>query len=152
MQVDSGFGDKRVRIEMVALIDVVFLLLVFFIYAMLSMNVFRGLELNLPKAKGQVQRDAIVVTLDRDNRLIADDRVMESTQIVSWAMAEHSRTGLPVMIRGDREANLGVALELLAELQEAGLEAVSFQVDNSQEASTPRGPTGTPEGVKAGAP
>jgi biopolymer transport protein ExbD len=152
MQVDSGFGRKRARIEMVALIDVVFLLLVFFIYAMLSMTVFRGLELNLPKAEGRVQREAIVVTLDRDNRLIANGRVMESIQLVSWAMAEHSRTGLPVMIRGDRKANLGVALELLAELQDAGLEAVSFQVDNSKEASSPRGPTGTPEGVKGGAP
>jgi biopolymer transport protein ExbD len=45
-------------------------------------------------------------------------------------MAEHRRTDLPVLIRGDREADFGIALELLAALQEAGLEAVSFQVDN----------------------
>jgi biopolymer transport protein ExbD len=152
MQVDSGFERKRARIEMIALIDVVFLLLVFFIYAMLSMTVLRGLELSLPEAEGQVQQDAIVVTLDRDNRLIVNGRVMESTQIVSWAMAEHSRTGLPVLIRGDRKANLGVALELLAELQEAGLEAVSFQVENSKNTSSPQEATGMTEGVKAGTP
>ena len=152
MQVDSGFGRKRARIEMVALIDVVFLLLVFFIYAMLSMTVLRGLELSLPKAEGRVQREAIVVTLDRDNRLIANKRVMESAQIVSWAMAEHSRTGLPVMIRGDREANLGVALELLAELQEEGLETVSFQVESSSHAARADPETDTPPGPKAGAP
>jgi biopolymer transport protein ExbD len=152
MQVDSGFERKRARIEMIALIDVVFLLLVFFIYAMLSMTVLRGLELSLPEAEGQVQQDAIVVTLDRDNRLIVNGRVMESTQIVSWAMAEHSRTGLPVLIRGDRKANLGVAVELLAELQEAGLEAVSFQVENSKNTSSPQEATGMTEGVKAGTP
>ncbi|MBN2552406.1 MAG: biopolymer transporter ExbD [Spirochaetales bacterium] len=132
MQVDSGFGRRRARIEMIALIDVVFLLLVFFIYAMLSMTVFRGLELDLPRAEGVFQPETIVVTLDRDNRLIAEDRVMESSRIVSWAMAEHSRTGSPVLIRGDREADLGVALGLLAELQEAGLEAVSFQVEEER--------------------
>ena len=152
MQVDSGFERKRARIEMIALIDVVFLLLVFFIYAMLSMTVLRGLELSLPKAEGRVQRETILVTLDRDNRLIVNGRVMESTQLVSWAMAEHSRTGLPVLIRGDRKANLGVALELLAALQEAGLEAVSFQVDNSKEAPSPQEQTSPPEGMKAGAP
>jgi biopolymer transport protein ExbD len=109
---------------------VVFLLLVFFIYAMLSMTVFRGLELNLPRAEGRVQRDAVVVILDRDNRLTVEGRNMEADQIVAWAMAEHRRTDLPVLIRGDREADFGIALELLAALQEAGLEAVSFQVDN----------------------
>jgi biopolymer transport protein ExbD len=130
MVVDSGFGRKRARIEMIALIDVVFLLLVFFIYAMLSMTVFRGLELNLPRAEGRIQRDAVVVILDRDNRLTVEGRNMEADQIVAWAMAEHRRTDLPVLIRGDREADFGIALELLAALQEAGLEAVSFQVDN----------------------
>jgi biopolymer transport protein ExbD len=131
MQVDSGLGRKRARIEMIPLIDVVFLLLVFFIYAMLSMTVFRGLDLQLPRAKGRVQPQAVVISLDRDNRLSAEQRVMQPAQVVSWALAEHERSGLPVLIRGDRQADFGVALELLAALQEAGLEAVSFQVQAS---------------------
>ena len=130
MLVDSGFGRRRARIEMIALIDVVFLLLVFFIYAMLSMTVFRGLELNLPRAEGSIQRNAIVVILDRENHLSAEGSILEADQIVTWAITEHRRTDLPVLIRGDREADLGIALELLAALREAGLEAVSFQVEN----------------------
>ena len=129
MQVDSGFGSRRARIEMVALIDVVFLLLVFFIYAMLSMTVFRGLELNLPRGEGKPQAEAVVVTLDRDNRFFAAGRPLEPEQAAAWVMSEHARSGLPVLIRGDRKADFGVALELLADLQAAGLEAVSFQVD-----------------------
>ncbi|MEE4137168.1 MAG: biopolymer transporter ExbD [Desulforhopalus sp.] len=39
---------KPARVEMLPLIDVVFLLLVFFIYAMLSMSIHRGLHLELP--------------------------------------------------------------------------------------------------------
>ncbi len=41
---------KAARIEMMPLIDIVFLLLVFFIYAMLSMAVHRGLQLDLPES------------------------------------------------------------------------------------------------------
>jgi biopolymer transport protein ExbD len=58
---------------------------------------------------------------------------MEADRLVAWAMAEHTRTNLPVLIRGDRESDFGVALELLAALQEAGLERVSFQVENPAE-------------------
>jgi len=42
--------SKPARIEMLPLIDIVFLLLVFFIYAMLSMAVHRGMELDLPES------------------------------------------------------------------------------------------------------
>lgn len=138
MLVDSGFGRRRARIEMIALIDVVFLLLVFFIYAMLSMTVFRGLELNLPRAEGSIQRNAIVVILDRENRLSAEGSILEADQIVVWAITEHRRTDLPVLIRGDREADLGIALELLAALRKAGLEAVSFQVENPLGGASPQ--------------
>ena len=40
--------SRRARIEMLPLIDIVFLLLVFFIYAMLSMAVHRSLPVSLP--------------------------------------------------------------------------------------------------------
>ncbi|MBW1898638.1 MAG: biopolymer transporter ExbD, partial [Deltaproteobacteria bacterium] len=39
---------RKARIEMLPLIDIVFLLLVFFIYAMLSMAVHHGLPIDLP--------------------------------------------------------------------------------------------------------
>ena len=41
---------KKARIEMLPLIDIVFLLLVFFIYTMLSMAVHRGLPVVLPNS------------------------------------------------------------------------------------------------------
>ncbi len=49
MKVPSNYlGIKKPRIEMLPLIDIVFLLLVFFIYAMLSMAVHRSLPVSLP--------------------------------------------------------------------------------------------------------
>ena len=50
---------KRARIEMIPLIDVVFLLLIFFIYTMLSMTIHKGIPVLLPKAKtGLIEREA----------------------------------------------------------------------------------------------
>ena len=49
MKVPSTYlGIKKPRIEMLPLIDIVFLLLIFFIFAMLSMAVHRSLPVSLP--------------------------------------------------------------------------------------------------------
>lgn len=49
MKINRPLG-RQARIEMLPIIDIVFLLLVFFIYAMLSMVVQRGLQLDLPQS------------------------------------------------------------------------------------------------------
>lgn len=46
---------KTARIEMMPIIDIVFLLLVFFIYAMLSMAVHQGMVLDLPESSTATQ-------------------------------------------------------------------------------------------------
>jgi len=130
MQVASGYEGKRARIEMIALLDVVFLLLVFFIYTMLSLTVHSGLEIVLPEAEAEIQQEQpILIVLDRENRLLAAEQYLSQEQCVAWVMTEYFRQRRPVLIRGDREADLGVALELLSLLRQAGLGSVSFQVE-----------------------
>lgn len=49
------------RVEMLPLIDIVFLLLIFFIYAMISMAVHRGLDLDLPESStAQPSKDELL--------------------------------------------------------------------------------------------
>jgi biopolymer transport protein ExbD len=61
---------RRARIEIVPMIDVVFFLLVFFMMASLSMAVYGGLPVNLPRAAtGQMSAaETASVTVDRDGR------------------------------------------------------------------------------------
>ncbi len=130
MKAESGYEGRRARIEMIALLDVVFLLLVFFIYTMLSLTVHRGLEIVLPEAEGDIQREQpILIVLDRENRLLAAEQYLSQEQCVAWVMTEYSRQRRPVLIQGHREADLGVALELLSLLRQAGLGSVNFQVE-----------------------
>ena len=73
MKVNIKTG-KRPRIEMLPLIDIVFLLLVFFIYAMLSMAVHKGLPVTLPSsATAETTRTAPVsITLKADGSIFLD--------------------------------------------------------------------------------
>jgi biopolymer transport protein ExbD len=126
VKVSTGFEGKKPRIEMIALIDVVFLLLVFFIYAMLSMTVQRGVEVRLPRIEGTKQKQSLIITLDSRNRFYLGERPVGLEELKSLLAAEDS--ALPVLIRGDAGADLGVALGLLEALRDMGRDAVSFQV------------------------
>ena len=63
----SSKVKQQARIEMLPLIDIVFLLLVFFIYAMLSMSVHGGRQVDLPTSKmaGKTPDEPITVTLEK---------------------------------------------------------------------------------------
>ena len=125
----TGYENRRARIEIVPLIDVVFLLLVFFIYAMLSMTVYRGLRVSLPRAAGETENmESLVVAISEDNTLWIDKEPVDMAEAVRRVSAPVAGDPPPVLISGDRQADLGVSIELLSALRQAGVESVSFQV------------------------
>jgi biopolymer transport protein ExbD len=76
MKIPRGYlGVKKPRIEMLPLIDIVFLLLVFFIYAMLSMAVHHSLPVSLPvsSAAGIDTELSITIAVRRNGEIFLDD-------------------------------------------------------------------------------
>lgn len=55
--------SAKTRIEMLPLLDVVFLLLVFFVYAMMIMTVHRGMKLDLPQSSTASTDTASILAL-----------------------------------------------------------------------------------------
>ena len=130
---------RGVRLELTPLLDVMFLVLVFFIYSVFDMALHRGVKVDLPGAKGVEERgDRIVITILPDDSLQLDgvplsrgaliDRV--SAILASSAGAEERPA---VIVSGDRAASLGTGISLLAELKDLGVGRVSFQVSGTAE-------------------
>ena len=127
---ESPFLKREARVELVSLMDVMFLVLVFFVYSIFDMAVHRGLKVDLPAAAGVHERgERIVVTIDAQDAfqlngrpLPQDDLVAEVRRLVAL------RRETPVLISGDRKASLGAGIGLLARLKAAGVEKASFQV------------------------
>ncbi|OVE73880.1 hypothetical protein BVX94_02500 [bacterium B17] len=118
---------------MMPLIDVVFLLLVFFIYAMLSMTMHRGLRVALPSGAGiNEDREILVITIAVDNSISIDGEPFSMEEAVVAAAARVKAGAERVMLSGDKGSDLGVSIELLSSLRKAGVEAVSFQVQKEQ--------------------
>lgn len=123
---------RRVRIEMVPLIDTVFLLLVFFIYAMLSMSVHRGIKVDLPRAgnpRAELEQH-VVVTINEDGTLFVNREPVSEVELV--AAVEEALKSAPsrfVMIDGDKSAELGVGVRVLERLSNIGDIRVAFGVE-----------------------
>jgi biopolymer transport protein ExbD len=131
MRLSSGYEVKKARVEMLPLIDVVFLLLVFFIYAMVSMVVHRGIKVELPTAGSSSleKNDYISITIDAGNVIFLNAEPVEPGRIASRVLALCGGEAKPVFIEGDAKADLGLAIELLDDLKQAGVEEVSFSCE-----------------------
>jgi len=130
MKFKTGYENRKARVEMLPLIDVVFLLLVFFIYAMISMVVHHGLNVDLPKA-GHTQldpRDYLNITITADNRILfgETETTLEALLPLVTARLDEKGPDTPLYIEGDQSADLGIAVTILDRLQRAGIEKVSF--------------------------
>jgi len=121
---------KGARIELIPLIDIIFLLLVFFIYSMLSMVVYRGIPVVLPAAdtieaeKGQV----VNVTIDETGSVFVDKELTPRHDLLSRLKREQQ--GFPektAIISGHGESPYRVFVDVLDKVRVAGFERVSME-------------------------
>jgi biopolymer transport protein ExbD len=130
-------GGKRrrgARLEMTSLMDVMFLVLVFFIYCIFDMAVHKGLKVDLPNAAGADEKgERIVVTIKADDTMQLNGMPMSREEVISRVKElNRVKMNLPVLISGDRRSSLGVGIELLSALKAAGVEKASFQVSGER--------------------
>lgn len=125
---------RGVRLEMTSLMDVMFLVLVFFIYCIFDMSVHKGLKVDLPAADGSMERgERIVVTIAADDSMRFNGMPMTRDEIVGrFKELKGVKMDFPILISGDRKSSLGTGIELLSELKAAGFEKVTFQVDGDK--------------------
>ncbi len=136
MKLSSGYEHRRARIEMLPLIDVVFLLLVFFIYVMLSMVLHRGMAVSLPEADSSVTdtREYVAVTIKDDNRLFVNQEETPMDAVAARVLALlETDADIPVYVEGDQKSHLGIAIGVLDRLRGAGIRDVHFSTTESTE-------------------
>lgn len=122
------------RMELTSLMDVMFLVLVFFIYCICEMTLHRGLKVELPSAAGEKEPgERVVVTILADDRMQLNGIELDRDELVARVTAlMEADVKLPVLVSGDRKASLGAGIELLEKLKKLGVEKISFQVSGER--------------------
>lgn len=133
MRLSSGYEDRKARMEMISLMDVMFLILVFFVYSIFSMTVHRGLKVDLPASKGSPEKgEQTIITLAADNTLSLNKTPMPFDDLVLATVKIWREKSSPVLISADKAASLGTGIELLGKLKNGGVERVAFQVSGQE--------------------
>ena len=130
MQIKSGYEDKPARLEIVPLMDAIFLLLVFFVYATLSMIVHKGVKVQLPTGTTAVvdKQDYVSVAITADNTIFVNQRpATMDTLVAAVRNAQAGDNQQTVYISGDERSGFGTAFRVLDKLRAAGISKVSFE-------------------------
>ena len=118
-------------IQMAPLIDIVFLTLVFFMVTSVYATLESEIDIKLPTATtaelNDRMRGEIFINLHEDGTIVINRREVsiEELQSILIRVAE-SFPGGSVIMRGDREANLGTAIAVLDACRKADIQNISF--------------------------
>jgi biopolymer transport protein ExbD len=139
-----------IRIDMTPMVDVAFLLLIFF----MSTTQFRAPELvavELPDSRSEIhvpETGVIVLTVNRDGRVFisteqaTDTQELEPGALVDAIVAWRSRNpGAVVVLKGDKNAGFGVVSDVMDALAESKTNRFNLMTDLSR-----RSPADEPNG------
>ncbi len=130
LNITAARRGKKVttEINMAPLIDMVFILLIFFIVNT-SFVKETGIEVTRPTAAtAMVQNKAtILIAIDQENRIFMDHREIDPRAVranVERALAENPEGGIVVV--ADKASNTGIAIQVMDGCRMAGAQNVSL--------------------------
>ena len=110
----------RIELDITPLIDVLFMLIIFFV---LTANFLQGrIEVDLPagEAASDVEESSLLLTVRRDGSVLWEGREREAGEIAALA-AEAAAEKREILIAGDREAPYGSVARVLEILRREGV-------------------------------
>ncbi len=131
MKIQSKDPAAELALNLAPMIDVVFLLLIFFMVATTFAEKEKQIDLDLPTAEsGEVAADAvdeIVVNVLGDGSTQIDGETVDRERMREiFARAARSNPETPVTIRGDRIAQLQIVTDVMDVCRIAGLSDIGI--------------------------
>lgn len=120
--------DADAHVEMLPLIDVVFLVLAAFVYASTFLAPRTGLTVALPPStQGEPHSGlATIVTIRKDGSMFLGERRIDPAGLERQLSAEHDRAKSEgLVVNGDRRARIGLLIEVMDAAREAGFDRLT---------------------------
>ena len=124
------FERRGGRLEMTPLMDLMFTLLVFFIYSMLSMTVHHGVPLTLPEAKSSAveRHQNIQISITKTGHIFVNKREVALTELAGEILAAREKDkGITVLVSGDGAVSYERIMEVLDTLRTHGISDVVLE-------------------------
>lgn len=116
--------DKTPELMISPMIDLIFLLLAFFIISTMYMTEVRTISIELPNAESAevVHKSSSLVSVKKDGTYWLDEKKMPLDRLVEEVKARSgANPGYSVVIRGEKEARYNDVIRVLDACKSAGL-------------------------------
>ena len=119
--------DRGVDINMSPLIDVVFLLLIFFVVTTVFVEE-TGVDVQKPVATSakDLDKTSIMFALTQDGEIVYGGRAISLNAVRGIVSQQRHRHDVPVIVMGDTRAQMGILVDLIDECKLAGAKQVSI--------------------------
>jgi biopolymer transport protein ExbD len=135
MKIRSPLPRKRLRLEIIPLIDIMFFLLASFMMVSLQMQKVRALKASLPTATmatSNAKPDIINLTVEKDGQMRLEDQPISLADMYTTLTNRcHVNPNVPVYLHGDRQATHGSIVFALDFVKRSGIQRVAIAVDNT---------------------
>lgn len=124
----SGKYAKRAHIDLTPLVDLVFLLVIFFMVSS-TIGIQSAIHLNLPLAEKTTlaQDSAFIISVDESNAIYFNDTPVSAENLIS-TISEKKETLLQkkILIRGDKQANYETIILIMDSLNKSGISSFTL--------------------------
>lgn len=132
MKISSPLLERKARIEIIPLIDIMFFLLAAFMLASLTLIRLKSIKMDLPtatQATRDFKPDIVNIAVDRQGNIYVEKRLVSTVELRAYLSNKfHLNTNLPVYISGDRRATHGDVIRVLDLVRREGIQKVSFAI------------------------
>ena len=119
---------KEAAFDLMPLIDVVFLLIIFFMLTTSFRTIFQGIKVDLPTTTTKQERieQNIIITITKDNVLYLDKARVTTSKLVSLLKKKLGEKKGLVMINADKLVRHGKVVEIMDLAKQAGADRVGI--------------------------
>lgn len=117
------------KIELIPLLDVFFLILIFFFYSIFHLVEEKGIPVNLTSASSATtqQKSDLLIVIDRDGNFFLDGNAISADEINGRFSTLDKKS--KIMIRSDQDSPVGASIKILNLAREKGIQQISLQTD-----------------------
>jgi biopolymer transport protein ExbD len=127
-------SHRPAKVQIIPLIDVMFLLLCFFVYATVNMVVQQGIYVDLASSGTseslEKKTETIIVSVNEEGEYYLNKKSMNQKRLMKeLKRIKESKANTTVVVNADRQATHGQVITLLDMVRRSGVDQAVFAVD-----------------------
>jgi len=119
-----------IHIDMTPMVDIMMLLVIFFMMSTTFLVTYPGLTVNLPKATQAQEQNAdhILIVVGKEGQIAIADQMVSLEEMTAFLRAQAARQPL-VYIQADKDVSHGRVVEVMDVIRRSGISRTSIAIE-----------------------